>query len=80
MSNLADRVKQCMAETGNTPASVATYIGIKAPSIYDWLNGTTKNLSGMNLIRAAQLFNVQPEWLQSGTGDRWESPSSRQLN
>jgi SOS-response transcriptional repressor LexA len=66
MTTLAQRVTQCMGETGNTPASVAAYCGIKPPSVYNWIDGTTKNLAGMNLINAAQLFGVNPEWLQSG--------------
>jgi SOS-response transcriptional repressor LexA len=73
MSTLAERVAECMAETGNTPASVAAYCGIRAPSVYNWIDGKTKNLTGMNLIRASVLFGVSPEWLQSGKPPKYTS-------
>jgi len=88
MSTLAERVADLIAEkreqTGQTNGQIvrelAAHCGIKPPSIYDWTNGTTKNLQGTNLIRAAEFFGVTTDWLASGTGQRraGEKPSARQ--
>jgi SOS-response transcriptional repressor LexA len=80
MSTLAERVAECLEETKNTPGSVAGHLGIKAPSVYDWLNGNTKNLAGMNLLKASELFGVNPEWLQSGRPPKYLSAQKKKTH
>lgn len=70
MTTLADRINECMRETGLGQTDIARHLGIKQPSVANWLNGKTKKLVGMNLNRAAELFGVNPEWLDSGRGPK----------
>ncbi|MCA3065448.1 MAG: hypothetical protein ING73_00770 [Rhodocyclaceae bacterium] len=76
MTTLAERVAECLAEVADrlkvkesaAKTLLARAVGIKPPSVYDWLNGTTKKLEGGNLNRAAAFFGVEPDWLETGTG------------
>ena len=43
---------------------------VQPPSVYGWLDGSTKKLAGTNLIYASNYFNVSPFWLDSGKGKR----------
>lgn len=82
MSTLAERISECIADrvakSGQSQseviAEVARICGIKPPSVYDWLNGNTKKLQGMNLLRSAEYFGVGPNWLDSGAGKKLATP------
>lgn len=75
---MANRINQLIDESaaktgvkrGAVIAAVAKRCGIAGPSVYGWINGTTKRLTGMNLLRAAQYWDVNPEWLATGRGPR----------
>lgn len=58
-----------MAETGATQADIARAVGIARPSVNAWLSGKTKHLEGAHLLRAAEFFGVDPEWLATGMGE-----------
>ena len=47
---------------------LANACGIREASVSDWFTGKTKSLSGANLIRAARVLNVNPDWLGTGRG------------
>lgn len=66
MGTLAKRIQECLDESGQTVAELARAVGVKGPSVYDWLNGRTKRLKGMHLLHAAQFFGVSVDWLDSG--------------
>jgi transcriptional regulator with XRE-family HTH domain len=51
-----------------TQAALARVCEVSPPSVSDWLSGKTKTLAGMNLVKAARLLNVNPEWLGTGRG------------
>ena len=78
MSTLAERIGGLVADfeksskksKGQVIADLAKHCAIKEPSIYNWLDGSTKRLQGMNLINAAAFFNVNPVWLDSGRGPK----------
>lgn len=86
MTTLADRVNECLIEKarelGITPQKVipilAKYTGRKTPSIHDWINGGTKKLLGMSLIKASAFFNVNPQWLDDGTGPKRSKHTAQQ--
>jgi len=68
-TTLAERLAQAMKGPPVVKAvDLARACDVKAPSVSDWLNGKTKKLAGMNLIRAAARLNVNPEWLGTGRG------------
>ncbi|AIU29335.1 peptidase S24 [Pandoraea pnomenusa] len=70
MSTLAERLTECFEDSGAKPAELARACGIKQPSINDWMSGRTKNISGENLLLAAQFFKVNPWWLATGKGHK----------
>jgi len=76
MNTLQERIKEAMtyrksiATLGESVSQteLARYCGIKTPSVSNWFNGRTKELTGPNLINAAKYLQVSAEWLGSGKG------------
>lgn len=66
MSNWSERLKLRMRELGVTNAGLAREIGIAAPSVHAWVNGSRPGISGENLLRVARLLRVSPYWLMFG--------------
>lgn len=44
-------------------ADLARHCGVKPPSVAEWRSGKTKELTGSNLLLAADYFKVSPKWL-----------------
>lgn len=69
MNTFADRLKAAMAGPPRVKqVDLAKACGIKPPSVSDWLNGRSVNIEGKNLLAAAKILNVRPEWLSTGRG------------
>ncbi len=68
MKTLAERIATLMAETGETPTTMAVIAGVKPPSVIDWLNGKTKSLKSAPALRLAEHFGVSMLWLTEGIG------------
>lgn len=85
-TTLAERISTLIDEAATAKklkrsqviGEIAKALNIREPSIYDWLNGTTKRLQGMNLLNCAQFFSVNPTWLDSGRGPRTVATEIRQ--
>lgn len=73
MNTLADRLKAALAKKGMKQIQLATAVGLTRGAVSLWLNGTTKELTGENLVKAANALGVSPEWL--GTGKGPQSPT-----
>jgi phage repressor protein C with HTH and peptisase S24 domain len=56
---------------------LARAVGVKPPSVSDWLSGKSKTMEGENLVRAAKFLKVNPTWLASGTGDIQQVPATQ---
>lgn len=65
---LAERVALALREEGKSQTDLAKAIGVRAPSVNDWISGKTKTIKGENLLRAASYLRVRPEWLSMGRG------------
>lgn len=70
MSNLAERLRARLAETGLKQNELAKRAGVRPPSVAQWLNGRTKNIKGMALNNAAAALQVNPLWLAEGVGPK----------
>ncbi len=58
-----------MREASNVnKADIARAAGIRAPSVSDWFSGKTKTIEGANLLAAARVLGVRPDWLATGRG------------
>jgi transcriptional regulator with XRE-family HTH domain len=77
MASLGDRLKILGAEKKRGwQAALARHCGVKPPSVADWISGKSKTLEGENLLRAAEFFNVNPEWLANGKGAKWRDATA----
>ena len=47
---------------------LARAVGVKPPSVSDWLSGKSRTMEGENLLKASNFLKVNPVWLASGTG------------
>lgn len=54
---------------------LANAIGVKPPSVSDYLSGKTKSMVGENLLKASQFLKVNPLWLSTGKGEMRPSGS-----
>lgn len=72
MTTLKERLEIAMAGPPKiSQAAIARACGIKPPSVNDWLSGKTQTIEGSNLLAAAKLLNVSPEWLANGKGNQY---------
>ena len=68
---LSERIKERMTALDISAAELARRVGIKPPSVFLWLDGTTQSIKGTNLLKAAAALEVNPEWMASGTGQKF---------
>lgn len=72
MKTLAERLRHAMEVLPPKKikgVDLARAVGVKPPSVSDWLSGKSKTMEGENLLRAAKYLNVNPVWLATGKGD-----------
>lgn len=68
---LKDRLREAMAGPPKmTQAALARAVGVKQPTVNDWLSGRTKTIRGPILVRVAAALRVSPDWLATGRGQR----------
>ena len=80
MKGLHLRIKEVMDERGWEPPRVAEICGMKTPhAIYQWLDGTTKNLKLNNLYSFCTESEIHMEWLISGKLPKYKPRKLRML-
>jgi len=65
VESVGDRIRRLRKALGLTQVKLASMLGIKAPSVVQWESDKT-NLSGENLLNAAKLFGVTPDYILYG--------------
>lgn len=71
LKTLAERLKYAMEILPPKKikgVDLARAVGVKPPSVSDWLSGKSKTMEGENLLKAAKFLGVNPNWLASGNG------------
>lgn len=71
MKTLSERLKYAMEVLPPKKikgVELARAVGVKPPSVSDWLSGKSKTMEGPNLIRAAKFLKVNSTWLGTGVG------------
>jgi phage repressor protein C with HTH and peptisase S24 domain len=68
MTTLANRINTVRLELGLTKSDVWKGAGLSSGAYSHWMNGGT--LKGENLIKVANILNVNPIWLETGKGPR----------
>lgn len=80
MENMHLRIKEVMDEKEWGPPDVARICGLKTPhAIYQWMDGTTKNLKQDNLYHFCQAAEIHMEWLISGEHPKYKPKKLRHL-
>lgn len=74
---LKDRLKQAMEEAGVKAPWLIKELGVTKATVYWWLDGTIKELSGDNLLKVAKVLGVKPEWLGEGRGPMRDAPEEK---
>lgn len=71
MKTLSERLKYAMEVLPPKKikgVELARAVGVKPPSVSDWLSGKSKTMEGENLIKASKFLGVNASWLASGNG------------
>lgn len=71
MKTLAERLRYAMEILPTKKikgVELARAVGVKPPSVSDWLSGKSKTMEGENLLKASKFLGVSPNWLASGNG------------
>jgi len=69
MSELKDRLEIALTKSGKTKIELARYCGLSHPSVSNWFNGKTKQLTAINAIKASEFLGVSLKWLTEGVGN-----------
>lgn len=80
MINLHKRIREVMDEKEWSPPDVARICELDTPhAVYQWLNGTTKNLKLDNLYNFCRAAEVHIDWLISGDLPKYRPEKLRKL-
>ena len=77
MDTFTQRITHALAKTsGIRQADLARACNISTASVNNWFSGQTHSLKGGNLIKVAEVLNVNALWLSTGKGPmRKKSPA-----
>lgn len=56
------RIKECLERMGKTQKWLAITMGVKQPSVHDWITGKNKPTAD-NLKRLSEIFHVSTDYL-----------------
>lgn len=73
-NDLSSRIKECMAASNINNEQLAKACGVSPPTSFHWASGKTKRIKAEPLFKAAKLFGVTPEWLDSGSFPKFSNP------
>jgi len=68
MDSLAHRIEAVRTEKGLTKTDIWQGAGLSSGVYAQWMNGAA--LKGETLIKVASVLGVNPDWLQTGKGNR----------
>ncbi|CAB3644234.1 HTH-type transcriptional regulator PrtR [Trinickia soli] len=78
MTTLAERLQVALDQAKMKQIELARRVGITRGAVSLWLKGATTKVEGENLVKAAQVLGVSPNWLATGRG-RMKSASPREI-
>jgi len=77
---LKDRINECLAQKPAKKTDLAKATKSPRATISDWTSGKTRKLSGEKLLLASKFFGVNPDWLNSGKGHKYNNNENPQHN
>lgn len=63
-----ERLKIAREAVGISKSAFSRLVGVSAPTVSEWESGAIKSIDGHNLVKAAEILEVTPEWLMTGKG------------
>lgn len=68
MSTLKERLEEAIKESKITKTAIWKACGLSSGAVSQWFSGATQKIEGENLLNAAKVLGVSPEWLATGRG------------
>lgn len=68
LTTKAGRIGFVIKASGHNPASIASLLGCKPAAVYQWLDGSTKNLKEHLLWKLADITGYEARWISQGEG------------
>lgn len=68
LTTKAGRISFVIDGSGHNPASIAKLLGCKPAAVYQWLDGSTKNLKEHLLWKLADITGYEARWISQGDG------------
>ena len=69
MLTLQERMLMALKHSGKKPSALARYLGISESAISQWVNGPTKSVNSILVIKAAHFLGVSAYWFSTGEGN-----------
>lgn len=73
-SLLTSRIKEAFdeaAKRGISVAAIAASCNISQSAVYQWRDGSSKTISGENLVELAELSGLNARWIINGKGPKY---------
>ena len=70
MVDYKDRLAEAMKDAGVTTSTLASQLEVTYQAVDKVLKGNTKELTASNNSKAAQILNVNTDWLATGRGSK----------
>lgn len=68
-STLQDRIKLALEKSGLSKTDLWKGCGVSSGTVTTWVKGPNQTISGVNLMNAAKVLGVNPDWLATGRGN-----------
>jgi transcriptional regulator with XRE-family HTH domain len=78
---LKERLAEALKHAGKSRGQLAAVLGVTEAAIGALVRGTSKQMTGENLIRAARFLGVNPYWLATGEESMLDemTPEAREI-
>lgn len=77
MTTLQERLEAALEMAGITQSELARRVKLSRGAVSLWFVGSTKELTGKNLLATAEALAVNPSWLATGKGEMKLGASSQ---
>lgn len=68
LSTKAGRIAYVIEKSGHVPGSIAKLLGCAPAAVYQWIDGSTKNLKEHLLWKLADVTEYEARWISTGEG------------
>ena len=68
LSTKSGRIAYVIEQSGHVPGSIAKLLGCAPAAVYQWIDGSTKNLKEHLLWKLADITGHEARWISTGEG------------